>query len=273
MRTEPRPTLEAMRRYYPDEYGPHQVVSVSPSSTTNRPRWRRALGSLMWRLADSKAESLPRMTPGRLLEVGCGSGSFLSRMALEGWDVEGIEVSETAAARARALGHTVHVGNLADIAISGKRFDVVAGWMVLEHLHDPLAALRRLRSWIRPGGWLVLSLPDAGALGFKLLRGAWYDLDLPRHLYHFDRRTLRDLLEKCGWRVTRFVTQRSILSLVASAGYLLDDLGLAAGVAGRLKSAPDRPGRLPLLLFPAAFALSLVGQTGRVVVWAHQSRD
>jgi len=193
-------------------------------------------------------------------------------MALEGWDVEGIEVSERAAARARALGHRVHVGNLADIVIPDKRFDVVVGWMVLEHLHDPVAALHRMRSWIRPGGWLVLSVPDAGALGFKLLRGAWYDLDLPRHLYHFDRRTLRDLLEKGGWRARRFVTQRSILSLVASAGYVLDDLGLAPGVARRLKNAPERPSRLPLLLFPAAFALSLVGQTGRVVVWA-QSRD
>src|SRR3546814_3023143 len=70
-------------------------------------------------------------------------------------------------------------------------FDLIVGWMVLEHLHQPLDVLQKLRSWVRPDGWLVLSVPDAGGLEFRLFGDRWYALQLPTHLHHFSPETDR----------------------------------------------------------------------------------
>jgi 2-polyprenyl-3-methyl-5-hydroxy-6-metoxy-1,4-benzoquinol methylase len=273
LRTDPRPTPAEMSLYYPNEYGPHQCAGEAAPLQDGRRPWRRGVGSLAWRLADSRAESLPPMTPGRLLEVGCASGSFLDRMAKVGWSVEGIEFSESAAARASRLGYAIHRGRLEEAPAPAEPFDIVVGWMALEHLHDPLKSIEKLRSWVKPGGWLALSVPDAGSVGFTIFRSAWYPVDLPRHLYHFDRRTLRLLLEKGGWRVRRFITQRTVMDFIASFGYVLGDTGIAPGLSEWLKKAPERPGRLPLLLFPLSYLLSFLRQTGRMTVWAQRLDD
>ena len=260
--------------YYPNEYGPHQAFHAEAGGRgDDRPQWRRAVSSLAWRLADSRAESLPPIGPGRLLEVGCASGSFLDRMARLGWSVEGIEFSEKAAARARQLGHPIFCGRLEEAAAPTEPFDIAVGWMVLEHLHAPLASVVKLRSWVRPGGWLALSVPDTSSLGLSVFRSAWYPLDLPRHLYHFSRRSLRLLLERGGWTVRRFIAQRTTMDFVASAGYVLKDAGVTPRLADWLKNAPERGGRLPLLLFPLAYLLGLLRQSGRMTVWAQRCDD
>src|SRR3546814_20558991 len=75
-------------------------------------------------------------------------------------------------------------------------FDVVVGWMVLEHLHEPLAALKKLRRWVRQDGWLVLSVPDAGGLELKLFRDRWYAL----HLRSEERRVGKECVSTCRSR-------------------------------------------------------------------------
>ena len=76
--------------------------------------------------------------------------------------MEGIEFSPKAAAVARALGYPVHAGSLETAPAPVEPFDLIVGWMVLEHLHDPVLALKKLNAWMKPGGWLVLSIPNAG---------------------------------------------------------------------------------------------------------------
>jgi SAM-dependent methyltransferase len=259
-----------MASYYPEGYGPHRSAATRQASVSQRSPLRRAAGSLVWRLADSRAESLPPLPAGRLLEVGCGSGTFLRRMASAGWQVEGIESSPAAAAEARAQGLTVHTGRIELAPEPAQPFDLCVAWMAVEHLHDPVAALEKLSAWTRPGGWLALSVPDAGALEAAVFGSAWYALDLPRHLYHFTRRTLTRLLARTGWRVERIISQRNAMNLVASIGYVLEDLGAAPAAAAWLKNAPEREGRLPLVVFPLAFLLAAAGQTGRVTVWARR---
>src|SRR3546814_15640485 len=98
--------------------------------------------------------------------------------------------------------------------------------MVLEHLHEPLAALKKLRRWVRQDGWLVLSVPDAGGLEFKLIRDRWYALHLPAHLHHYSRETLTNMLAKGGWSVDNVMWHRSARNTLMSLSYLLSDFGL-----------------------------------------------
>lgn len=273
MRTDPRPTRESIGFYYPVTYGPHRNTPGEVPAISSRPSHRRRLAGRVARFLYRDVfvfhnETVPPRPPGRLLEVGCGTGTFLRKMAAEGWTAEGMEFSDRAAETARSLGCDVRTGALEDFPDPGRKYDLIVLWMVLEHLHDPDLGLRKLRGWLSPGGWLAFSVPNAGSLEFRLFREHWYGLHLPNHLYHFTPRTVRLLLERCGWRMERIFHQRTISNIAGSLGYLLPDRGPVGGLARVLRSFPERGGWAPYGLYPLAYLLSVFGQTGRMTVWA-----
>jgi 2-polyprenyl-3-methyl-5-hydroxy-6-metoxy-1,4-benzoquinol methylase len=191
-------------------------------------------------------------------------------MRARGWDAEGLEFAEAPAERARDLGFRVHVGPLETVDAPEGRFDLIVGWMVLEHLHHPVAALERLHSWAAPDAWLAVSVPNAAALEFRLFRDRWYALQLPTHLFHYTPATLRLLLERSGWRVERVLHQRSLANVMASTGYALADRHRLPRLAARLQAYPQAAGRLAIALHPVATGLAALGQTGRMTVWARR---
>jgi SAM-dependent methyltransferase len=269
MRTNPRPARSSIGAYYLPEYGPYLGTRIT--SQTDRPRsfWR----SMARRVFPFNAERLPPLKPGRMLEVGCASGEFMHRMAARGWEVEGIEFSPEAAASARPLGYSVHVGPLETAPSPAVPYDLVVAWMTLEHLHDPVLGLRKLRDWTRSGGWLVASVPNAGTLEFRLFKDAWYALHLPNHLYHFTPKTLGRMLGRAGWRVDRIFHQRMLGNLVASLGYRLRDRGCARRLTQPLIDFPEKARIGHLVLFPVAGLLGLFGQTGSMTIWARPIDD
>lgn len=270
LRTNPRPTPAAMSSYYPDEYGPYSGTRIEEESLDTRPRWRRSLSGVVARLTDPNAERLPPIPPGRLLEIGCASGSYLHRMSKAGWHVEGIEFSEKAAARAREAGYRVQSGPVETAAGPMGPFDLVVAWMVLEHLHEPVLALRRIREWTAPEGWLVASVPNAGCWEMKAFSDAWYALHLPNHLWHPTVQTLSLVLEQGGWNLERVFFNRDLRNLLGSIGNVLADRGWLPRLATRLKAYPEAGGRLSQLLSPLAFLLAAAGQTGRMTIWARR---
>jgi SAM-dependent methyltransferase len=273
LRTNPRPTAAAMSAYYPGDYGPYASTRIGEKPPDARPAWRRRLSGALARLTDPGGQHLPPVAPGRLLEIGCASGAYLHRMAQAGWDVEGIEFSEEAAAQARAAGHLVRSGSVETAAGPATPFDLVVGWMVLEHLDDPVLALRKLRDWTAPGGRLVASVPNAGCWELRAFSDAWYSLHLPNHLWHPTVPTLSKVLERGGWKLERVFFHRDLRDLLGSLGHALEDRGRFPKLAARLKSFPEAGGRLAQLLFPAAFLLAAVGQTGRMTIWARRDDD
>ncbi|MDP5238383.1 class I SAM-dependent methyltransferase [Uliginosibacterium sp. 31-16] len=259
LRTNPRPVPESIGLFYPDDYGPYVGTRIVA------PRQRSWCKRALIRLLEHNGERVPTLPPGRMLEVGCASGRFLRKMADQDWSVQGIEFSASAAAAARAGGFEVHAGSLEDAPTPAERFDLIVAWMVIEHLHDPLACLQKLREWSQPGAHLALSVPNAGALEFRVFKDRWYALQLPTHLYHFTPETMTALLEKAGWRVERILHQRLLTNLLLSLAYAAHDKGLS-----RFARLIERfcASRLSLLLHPLACLLALFGQTGRMTVWA-----
>lgn len=268
MRTNPRPTADTIGFYYPDDYGPYldtQVLAVRSIS-----RIKKLLRPLVRRIFNDYSQALPAMTPSRMLEIGCASGAFLHRMAGLGWQVEGIEFSEKPAQAAQQLGYKVHAGSLENAPAPARPFDLIVGWMVLEHLHDPVGCLKKLWDWSGPGAWMVLSVPNANALEFQLFKSRWYALQLPAHLHHFTPQTLAKVLEAGGWSLEKIHHQRSMINLIASTAYLVESRGFP-NAAKWLHAFAGRGGKWFYILFPVAWVLGVFGQTGRMTVWARKN--
>jgi SAM-dependent methyltransferase len=224
MRTNPRPTPETIGIYYPEDYTPFASTQVRPPQRRS-PKRCKLLRRLRRLVLNVDPHRLPAVAPGRLLEIGCGSGNFLARMKKRGWDVAGIEASRIAAASAQAAGLAVRSGRLECAPDPVERYDLVAGWEVLEHLHDPVASLGLLARWTVPRGWLALSVPDAGSIDFAMFTHAWYGLDVPRHLFHFTLPTLTAVLRRGGWDVDNVFWHKNPKNLLVGLASLGRDRG------------------------------------------------
>jgi len=264
MRTNPRPTRQAIAYYYPEDYGPHQDMPFG--STSRRKEACGLWGLAVTRIFDTESRKIPPLRPGRLLEIGCASGSFLQLMASRGWHVEGLETSRKAAEAARALGYSIRIGTLEGTPDPMEPFDLVVGWHVLEHLHDPVFALHKFYRWTKPGSWLALSMPDAGAREFRIFKERWYGLDLPRHLFHFTPKTLRNVLEKAGWKMERLIWHDNPNNLLQSLRYSCADRGWDRAQAYLLDVVQGRRQRY-LRLFLAKL-LGTLRASGRMTAWA-----
>jgi hypothetical protein len=192
-------------------------------------------------------------------------------MRARGWQVEGIEPSAYAAGAAREQGLCVHHGSVANATVSGAPFDMIVLFMTLEHLHEPVETLRRVRDWSHPGTWLVLSVPNAASIDFTWFRQCGFAVQAPTHLYHFTPETLELILGRAGWRIERLVHQRSEANLMASLGLLAADLGLPLTRTRWLLDYPYEARLARFLLYPLAFALGASEQSGRMTVWARRT--
>lgn len=267
MRTNPRPTSESMGYYYPDDYGPYISTQIEELQVG-----RNAGDSLRRRLKNLfnfKNITMPAIQPGRLLEIGCASGSYLHQMANDGWQVYGIEFSQTAAETARSFGYAVHAGSIASAPPPKDPFDLIVGWMVLEHLHHPLQDLQRLHEWARPGASLLLSVPNLGSWHLKFFKERWYSLHLPNHLFHFTPMTVRELLHKSGWKVDSISFHREISDVIVTLGYVLNDSGFVR-MGNWLINYPKHAGKWPYLLYPVASLLARFGKTGNMTISAQR---
>jgi SAM-dependent methyltransferase len=271
MRTNPRPSIETIGFYYPDDYGPFVGTTVRDEQ---QPAEKKPRAGILRRLAsriDYRTAPLPPdMHPGRLLEVGCASGAFLHSMAERGWSVQGVEPSPSAAAAARRLGYAVHTGVLEELPLQRTPFDLIVGWMTLEHLHEPVEALRRLNEQSHGDTRLVLSVPNAASLERKVFSHRWYALQVPCHLYHFSPGSLARVLRAGGWQVDRVLQHRVLSNAIASVGNVIDDAAPGSRLATSLIRFPERGGRVHQVLYPLAFAMAALGQTGRMTVWARR---
>lgn len=260
MRTNPRPSKSQIHLYYPSDYQPYLDTRVDPTAVSRAPARRPRF--------DPLNHAIPPLQAARMLEIGCGSGKFLQEMAAQGWQVTGLEPSESAGMAARQLGFPVHVDSLENVANVGGPYELIAGWMVLEHLHDPVSALRKLHAAASANAWLAVSVPDAGSWEFRFFTDAWYALQVPTHLLHFTPRTLERVLGAGGWRMERVVWQRDAKNLFHSLRYRCLDRGWT-GLA-RLMEDLALGRRGSRWVRRLARLLAMMKASGRMTVWARR---
>ena len=272
VRTNPRPTQEAIGFYYPSDYSPYLDSMIQLNSTENHSGLIKSfLKPFVSRIFNVNSTPIPKLAPGRMLEVGCASGAYLDYMAKKGWDVQGIEFSDEYAQLARDVGYKVHGGPLETAPNPDELFDLIVGWMVLEHLHEPISGLKKLNKWAKSDAWLVLSIPNADSIDFRLFREKGYALQVPTHMHHFTPKSLEKVLKASGWNIKKIYHQRTLNNLIGSIGYSLHEKGFTK-IAESFIGFPGRGGKITYLIYPLSFLFSLFGNTGRMTVWAQKNK-
>jgi SAM-dependent methyltransferase len=192
--TEPRIGPADFETYYPDSYSAYV------------PRARVQRRSVGERIDELHLEALVRFGPyrrvwqragGRHHDVGGGTRALFARL---GWQAYGIEPSPQAAEFAREAGVEAVNGTLADAPWENGAFDAIVFNHSLEHIDDPVEALGIAAHLLRPGGILAIAVPNFGSWHRRAFGSAWFQLDLPRHLQHFDRDSLAGLVRRSGLR-------------------------------------------------------------------------
>jgi len=194
--TYPRLRPEEFALYYPQSYSAYE-----PNVSEHRSLGER-LGALQRQaiVRFGPYRKVWERPPGRLLDVGCGTGDLAALFARRGWSAAGIEPSAAAAEHARAVGVEAVTGTLADAPWEEGEFDAILFNHSLEHVDDPAGAIAAAARLLRPGGLLAIAVPNFGSWHRRLFGSAWFQLDLPRHLQHFDRSSLSALVEAAGLR-------------------------------------------------------------------------
>lgn len=191
----PRPDRAAIHENYSEEY--------------YRP-WEEQgeLRSKIWERRMARLEALlPK--PGRLLDVGCGTGVFLQLARQRGWEVAGTEFSDFACKNAEAGGFPIVQGEVWEARFPENSFDAITCWHVLEHAADPRRLLEECHRIVRPGGWLFVATPNLHDYFFQsvylITRGHRPCLYEPHerelHLYMFSHLTLRKLVSAARFQV------------------------------------------------------------------------
>ena len=255
VRTNPRPTADDIGAYYPAEYSPHATLSRTAG-------WRSKLQAL----AGLRDHWLPDIPPGHVLEIGCANGDFLVHMKSLGWTVEGIEPGSVPAGVAGSKGLHIQNTTVESAEPPTQPADLVVAWMALEHFHHPVDALRKLAGWSAADASLVVSLPNLNGLSFRLFERYWYDLDVPRHLYHFTPETATSMLAASGWRVERVVYQRSVRELALSFSFWISARSKDARIS-RWSSWAANSSLASYVLVPLGYFLAWRKKT-RMTVWA-----
>jgi 2-polyprenyl-3-methyl-5-hydroxy-6-metoxy-1,4-benzoquinol methylase len=210
----------------------------------------------------------------RLLDIGCGSGTFLHVAQSRGFVPHGMDRSPQAVEIAhRQYGYPVRQGEIGSKIWGEDRFDFVTMFHVLEHLRNPRSGLMYAGELLQPAGILIIQVPNVSSIQARLFGNLWYGLDVPRHVINFTPRALGLLLREMGFefRLThRFSVRDNPASVVSSLVPWLDPIRRKGR---RMSSRPLLSGAMDIAYFglftlalPAAFMESACGYGG--TIWA-----
>ncbi len=211
---------------------------------------------------------LPRR--GRVLDIGCGRGTFLRLLKDEGWECHGTELSQETADRASRGKFPVSVGDIQENQFPPDSLDLVTLWHVLEHLPDPLRVFKHLRSMVKKNGIVAISTPNIDSLQGRVFLDKWFHLDPPRHVCLFSSKSLEKFMNSLGFRLLKIHYLSMEQNPYGWIQSLLNCTNLPEnGLYTILKDTPSlrrkelsplQQGKILLLaagLFPTCFLLSL----------------
>ena len=189
----PMPTDDELNRYYADTYrAEYQFAFVRPRKTHQNKKKREAI-----RRAGCIEKALGGHKELRSLDFGCGSGELVRELASLGYNASGFEQGVDYGTFAKTeIGEKgeIHVGSWREMTFAPKSFDLISFLHVLEHLNDPMAALRQVHEWLDDGGVLYLETPDMQ--GYKI-KG--FDCFHFAHVLGFSRANLLDAAKRAGF--------------------------------------------------------------------------
>jgi 2-polyprenyl-3-methyl-5-hydroxy-6-metoxy-1,4-benzoquinol methylase len=271
----PQVVPECIGSLYPEEYAPHADKSRAPRTGLLRLRDRipqiPILGRLFRAMTDARAIGpvVRRLDARkRLLDVGCGNGSFLDAMRWQtGCEVHGLDLSPAAVEQARRLyGLDIFQGTIAQAPFAEASFDVVTAWWFLEHVPDPRESVREMARLLKPGGLCVIGVPNSDGFFARVFRDRWYHLDCPRHLCLWSRATMKRLLAEHGLSIHKIAYDRTPWGLLGSLQYRV----YGDNRDPRHKNRIRQSALLWLLCLPLTFVIALLRRSDIMTVVAEK---
>jgi SAM-dependent methyltransferase len=172
----------------------------------------------------------PAIPGGSLVDVGCGSGAYMARLRSLGWAVRGLEPNADACAHARAsLRLDVLCGTLDGRVLPEASCDVVTLWHTLEHTSHPLRTLKEAYALLKPGGLIMLEVPNWDSAQRRIFGVRWFHLDLPRHLLHFTLPCLGRYLAAAGFTDVKVTSVPSPVGVTGSLERIMRRRAAEAG--------------------------------------------
>jgi SAM-dependent methyltransferase len=219
---DPMPLPEDLAEAYADYYT-HGDGERGGLRAVVKAIYRLLVDAFLWPLglpAERRRTDLMLLgdrAPASVLDIGCGHGVFLVKMAARRWTVSGIDFDPAAVAVARTQHHLdVQVGTVDTLVESGRTFDYVTASHVIEHVPDPVHFLAQCRRLLKPGGSVIIRTPNADSLGHRRYGRAWRGLEPPRHLHIFTPAAFVACARRAGFGHPRLFT-----SAVAAEGILI----------------------------------------------------
>lgn len=254
----PQPEPEELKRHYPEDY------------SYFRPQNKGGIiKEFIQRIIKKLMAPLERVTIAqegtRVLDVGCGNGTYLEKITAHGVEAVGIEPSEAGYEEARRKGLNVMNVGLYEAQFPDNYFDYITLHQVLEHLSDPRQALEKLKRILKKNGQIVISVPNYNSCAFRLFRQYWPGLDAPRHLYTFSDYNLREYAEKVQLKVIkiRYISRPS--QFTGAIQYLINRFKKRE--TKLMESRIRNNLILDLLLFPLVYFLNLIKQGDMIEVY------
>ena len=186
--TFPQPSLDNLGKYYESEdYISH---------TDNQRSLFEKLYHFIKNIAlKNKLHLINTLQPnkGRILDIGAGTGDFLSVAKKDGWQTIGVEPSTKA--KSIAINKGVSFVELTT-ELENNSFDVISMWHVLEHVPDLDKQIKELKRLLKPTGTLIIAVPNFKSFDAKYYGKFWAAFDVPIHFWHFSKTAIKLLFEK-----------------------------------------------------------------------------
>lgn len=139
---------------------------------------------------------------GTILDYGCGTGMFLNTMKAAGWNTYGMEPDSGARSIASEMGLVIGKDKEElELKAAGLKFDAITLWHVLEHVTDLESTLSYFSTHLNPNGALIIAVPNHISFDAKHYEEFWAAYDVPRHLYHFEPKTIEALLASARFKL------------------------------------------------------------------------
>lgn len=197
--TNPVPAAEEISPYYKSE----TYISHTNTSKGIINRLYQTVRKITLKGKKKLVSKATGLNKGRMLDIGSGAGAFLSTMQNAGWQVEGLEPDEDARAVAKS-DFDVEARPIDDFFELEKGvYDAITMWHVLEHVHELDKYMVQMKELLKPGGSLLIAVPNYDSRDADKYKERWAAYDVPRHLYHFSATSMEHLLKRHGFTLER----------------------------------------------------------------------
>ncbi|TGD58637.1 class I SAM-dependent methyltransferase [Flavobacterium humi] len=197
LKTHPQPSPDALPGYYEsDDYISH--------TDGKRSLFEKIYQSVKTYSLQKKVSLITSFHPekGSLLDIGAGTGDFLTVAKAKGWQTTGLEPSEKA--KNMAISKGVSFKN--DLkSIENQSFDVITMWHVLEHVPDIEEQIKELKRLVKPNGTIFIAVPNFKSFDAKYYGPFWAAYDVPRHLWHFSKISIEKLFAKENMKLIKIL--------------------------------------------------------------------